>query len=107
MSVDTTKCIKRQGIDPNCDDTKMISEFTCSICKAGYDFSNGVCTKNAKATIETGCFDEDVDGKCLFCISGYSMGTNGSCTNNNPPTPEPSSVGIFGAFLGLMVMLLF
>lgn len=107
LSLDTTKCVSRSGIDPNCTDTKMISEFACSICKAGYDFSNGVCQKNTKATIESGCFEEDTDGKCLFCISGFSMGTNGSCTNNNPDAPVPESVGIFGAFLGLMFMLLF
>lgn len=85
----------------------MISEYACSICKAGYDFANGVCQKNTKATIESGCFDEDVDGKCLFCISGYSMGTSGTCTNNNPPTAAESHIGILGGFLGLIIMFLF
>ena len=84
----------------------MAATPICSLCKAGYKFKDGTCQKNSNATIENGCFDEDTSKKtCIFCISGWSMGTDGKCTNNNP-TPDNTKYGAI-QLISLLFALIF
>lgn len=90
LAQDAKSCRADVGSLGNCWEATMPTSPVCTICKAGYQFKSGSCAKNTNATIDDGCFDEASDKSCEFCISGYSMGTDGKCTNNNPQT-TPSS----------------
>lgn len=106
MSGDATKCVLNTDLSSNCYEGVRATTPVCSICKAGYAFVDGVCKKNANATFENGCFDEISDKKCWFCISGWSMGTDLKCTNNNPTPPPNNFIGI-GKIVAWLALLFF
>lgn len=108
LSVDGKTCRLDKGLSSNCLVGNVVSTPICTVCKAGSKFATATattCTKNSNATIENGCFDEASDKSCEVCISGWSMGTDGKCTNNNP-APEPSSglISMISVFITLLFL---
>lgn len=94
--------------ETECIQGEVTSSYVCSVCQAGYSFVNGSCQKNSNASIDNGCFDEDDNKKCRFCISGWSMGTDGTCSNNNPPnTNTGNSAAIFKTIFALVFVYFF
>ena len=110
LSTDKKSCTDAGAQYAQCVDTKVAANFECSICKGGAGFVNNTCQNNSSAKLENGCFDEDENGKCYFCISGYTMTDSGTCTVNtvvNPPSNNDSGTSILGFFSAIMLFLLF
>jgi hypothetical protein len=68
-------------IDPNCLDTKLLENPTCTQCAYGFFFSSGSCVACSANTFSSGCLscDPTNNSVCLVCRPTFYMNSNGAC----------------------------
>jgi hypothetical protein len=90
LSPDGKRCIQGvydSQIDPNCDDTLLLTSAVCSICPHGYVFSGYACVPCTKNSFSSGCLSCDPSNQtvCFVCLPGFYQNKNGTCV---PRTQE-------------------
>jgi hypothetical protein len=71
-------------VDPNCNQSFILSTAQCAVCEMGYYFINGNCAACTNNTLAQGCMSCDpVNSQtCLLCSPKYYMNSTGACVNS-------------------------
>ena len=112
LSANFTSCANTGNVasylDPNCGNSQVVSTPICSVCNAGYYFSNNTCTGNCNTNGASGCLacnPAQANMTCYICQSGYYQSTSGACVPVSS-TPAANSVRIAG-IMSLLLALVF